>query len=93
MEDYLADELVRSAVERQLEILGEALARLARYHPEIASRIPDLREAIGFRNVLSHGYDTVNPVKVWDAARDDLPSLVADLSALMAELDPAGSDD
>ncbi|MFL5259174.1 MAG: DUF86 domain-containing protein [Hyphomicrobiales bacterium] len=93
IEDYLADDLIRSAVERQFEILGEALARLARYHPEIAARIPDLRQAIGFRNVLSHGYDIVDPVRVWEAARDDLPALLANLSALITELDPAGSGD
>lgn len=54
-EHYLTDQLLRSAVERQCEILGEALNRLRRSAPEIASRIPDAARAIAFRNLLIHG--------------------------------------
>ena len=48
---YLADELTRSAVERQFEVAGEALARLAKESPALAERIPDYRQVIAFRNV------------------------------------------
>jgi uncharacterized protein with HEPN domain len=54
-DDYLADRLLRSAVERQLEIVGEALNRLAKEVPALAARIPDLRPAIAARNVLIEG--------------------------------------
>lgn len=57
--DYAGDERLRLAVERQLIILGEALAVLRRSAPEIAARLPDLAAAIALRNVLVHGYAKV----------------------------------
>lgn len=53
---YHADDLVRAAVERQFEVIGEALAQLARHSPDIVTEVPHWREAIGFHNVLIHGY-------------------------------------
>ena len=59
-EQYRADEMLRSAVERQLSVLGEALSRLDKESPEVAARIPDHRKIIGFRNILVHGYASVD---------------------------------
>ena len=53
--DYLADRMLRSAVERQFEIIGEALSQLAKTDPDLAARISDVRRIIDFRNVLIHG--------------------------------------
>ncbi len=58
--DYEADELLRSAVERQFEIIGEAFNRLTKVDALIADQIPDLPRIIAFRNVLIHGYATVD---------------------------------
>jgi uncharacterized protein with HEPN domain len=82
-EDYLADRLLRSAVERQCEILGEALGRLARLAPDLAARIPELPRAVAFRNLLIHGYATVDDATVWRIATEDVPVLAARLDALM----------
>lgn len=49
------DIVLRSAVERQFEIIGEALAQLARIDAAMAQKVPDLRQIIAFRNVLIHG--------------------------------------
>lgn len=84
---FRTDELVRSGVERKLEIVGEALNRLSRDHPELASQIPDIGRIIGFRNVLAHGYDVVDDEVVWDAVTTDLPELTASVEALLAELE------
>ena len=54
-DDYLADEMLRSTVERQFEILGEALAQRSRADPKLAAQIPDAGNAIGFRNVRIRG--------------------------------------
>jgi len=58
--DYLADLMLRSAVERQFEIMGEALNRLSREAPGLAARLPDLRRAIAMRNALIHGYREID---------------------------------
>jgi uncharacterized protein with HEPN domain len=74
--DFDSD-LLRSAVERQLEILGEALGQLARIDPMLAAKIPDLRQVVAFRNVLIHGYALIDRARVWRAVQDDLPTLRA----------------
>jgi uncharacterized protein with HEPN domain len=53
IEDYKADRLLRSAVERQLTIVGEAVAQLSRLTPDLAQRVPDQIRVIALRNVLS----------------------------------------
>ena len=53
-DDYQGDELLRSGVERQLAIVGEALRQLRRIDPATAGSIAQLSRAVGFRNVLVH---------------------------------------
>lgn len=83
--DYQADPMLRSAVERQFEIIGEALTQLARMNPELAERIPDRRRIIDFRNVLAHAYAIVDPTLVWQATQENLPPLLAVLTDLIEE--------
>ena len=82
--EFDRDIVLRSAVERQFEIIGEALAQLARIDAATAQRVPDLRQIIAFRNVLIHGYATVDPARVWRVIEDNLPPLRAALAALLA---------
>lgn len=58
--DYRGDRLLRQAIERNFEIIGEALRRLAARDAETAARIGDYRQIIAFRNILIHGYDLVD---------------------------------
>ncbi|MBE7417201.1 MAG: DUF86 domain-containing protein [Ideonella sp.] len=83
LDSYRANALVRSAVERQLEILGEAGKRALDEESALRSRIPDLELAIGLRNRLIHGYDRVLHGVVVDTVRRDLPRLI---EALESEL-------
>ena len=85
LDDYLADAMLRAAVERQFEIIGEALSQLAKAAPSIAQRIPDIGEIVAFRNLLIHGYATVNYETVWRTVEDDLASLRNRLGELLAE--------
>ena len=63
-EQYTADRWFRRAVEREFEIIGEALNRLDRLAPAVASRITSLRHIVDFRNRIIHGYDSVDDVIV-----------------------------
>jgi uncharacterized protein with HEPN domain len=85
LEDYLEDELLRSAVERQFEIIGEALNQALREAPEIEKRITEARSIVGFRNVLAHGYSEVEDHTVWGILTDRLPRLLQEVDALLAE--------
>ena len=84
-DDYERDIMLRSAVERQFTIIGEAMALLARYDAEVAARISEYPRIIAFRNVLIHGYADVNDALVWGMLEADLPKLIAEVRALLGE--------
>lgn len=88
LDGYLVDWMRQSAVERQLEIVGEALARIRRDDAATAERIPDLHAVIAARNVIIHRYDTVDHVRVWAMLHHDVPALIPVLRALLAEFGP-----
>jgi uncharacterized protein with HEPN domain len=83
--EFDADIVIRSAVERQFEIIGEALGRLAQIDPETAARIPDLPQIVAFRNILIHGYAVIDRARVWRAVEADLPGLRTVLARLLDE--------
>ena len=84
---YLGSPLLRSGVERQLEILGEALNQLEKAAPAIAARVPDLRSAVDLRNVLIHGYAKLNQRIIWATAQEDVPRLRAALEEILRSLE------
>ena len=80
--------LVRSAIERQLEILGEACLRAVQADPEIRQRLPEVAFAIGLRNKIIHGYDRIENAVVYDTLVHDLPVLEQRLEKELAEQPP-----
>ena len=74
-ETFATHSLIRSAVERQFEIIGEALNQLSKIAPELASQIPDLPRIVAFRNILIHGYATLDYHTVWRVIHESLPAL------------------
>lgn len=74
-EDYSTDLMLRSAVERQFEIIGEALNQLHKLSPETTEQIPNVRDIVDFRNLLIHGYASINHKIVWKAIHQSLPAL------------------
>jgi len=71
-DDYLSDEMLQSAVERQFEIIGEAMGKLNKIAPDEAVRFVDFKKMIAFRNVLIHGYATIDPMIVWGVVESNL---------------------
>ncbi len=86
LEDYSGDRLLKQAVERNFEIIGEAVGRLARNDPKTAQRIGEHERIVAFRNVLIHGYDLVDDELVWDTIENKLPALLVEVEALLEEL-------
>ncbi len=84
-ETYVLDALRRSAVERQLEIIGEALKNLRASGSESAEAIPDLHRIVGLRNVLAHGYAVVDDRVVWVAASRRVPALALVVAQLLGD--------
>ena len=87
IDDYRSDRVLRQAIERNFEIIGEAIRRLAQHDPEAAARIGDYRQIIAFRNVLIHGYDLVDHALVWSAIESQVPALLRDVEALLPAKD------
>ena len=84
-DEYHRDSLLRSGVERQFEIIGEALNRLKRFGQDLTSRITASERIIGFRNILIHGYDIVDDHVVWDVIANYLPTLQQEVVDLLKE--------
>ena len=84
--DYETDSMLRSAVERQFEIIGEALGRLSRDNRAIAEKIPELPRIVDFRNVLIHAYASVDDELVWSVATEKLGTLLDSLNELLREV-------
>lgn len=83
---YQRDELLRSAVERQFEILGEALNQLSRVDADTAGKIPELPRIVAFRNILIHGYASVDDRLVWGVIENQLVPLLGVVATLLAEV-------
>lgn len=72
---FAESSLLRSAVERQFEIIGEALNRAVRDDETLADRVPDIPRIVGLRNRLIHGYDAVDDELVWDIVQTKIKPL------------------
>jgi uncharacterized protein with HEPN domain len=84
-EEYCNDPMLRSAVERQFEIIGEALNQLLRREPGLKDKISDASLIISFRNRLIHGYTTVSDEVVWGVVEGYLPVLSGEVRSLLRE--------
>jgi uncharacterized protein with HEPN domain len=85
---YQQDLMLRSAVERQLEILGEACTRLAREHPALFDELPSARSAVALRNRIAHGYDHIDDQTVFETVTRNLPAFEGELQRWLRVLDP-----
>lgn len=87
LEELRNDRAFRSAVERELQIIGEALMQLVRVAPSIAERVSEHQRIIGFRHILVHGYDILDQDLVWTVVREKLPILRDEVQVLLKQRD------
>jgi uncharacterized protein with HEPN domain len=83
--EYAHDPLLRSGVERQVEIIGEALNQLAKIGPDEVARITDYRRIIALRNILAHGYARVDHRVIWNILEHNLPLLRREVDGLIRQ--------
>ena len=82
---YVRDRVFRSAVERELQIIGEALLQLRQLDDEYVQQIAEHQQIISFRHVLVHGYHKLKPDVVWNVLTTKLPLLDSQLETLLGE--------
>lgn len=85
-EDYASDNLLRSAVERQFMIMGEALSKLRQVDPATTERLRDLPQIVAFRNILVHGYADVEDAIVWRTVASELTPFIDEINDLLSEV-------
>ncbi len=82
--EYFSTDLkTQMAVERSLEIIGEASNRILKTDEATAEQISDIREIIDTRNRISHGYESVSYKVLWNIIQNDLPILKKKVSELL----------
>ena len=80
-ENYISDLKLRRAIERNLEIIGEAMNRILKEEPSFI--IENSKRIIGLRNQIIHGYDSVSDENIWGVVVNHLPSLKKDIESLI----------
>ncbi|MDE6235061.1 MAG: DUF86 domain-containing protein [Muribaculaceae bacterium] len=82
---FESDLLRRSAVERKVEIMGEAINRILKINPDFS--LPNAKEIINTRNRIIHGYDSVTPEFLWGLILRHIPTLKIDIQYLISKYD------
>jgi uncharacterized protein with HEPN domain len=83
--EYAGDEVLISAVERELITIGEALNRTVQLAPELATRISSVRQIVAMRNQMMHNYPQIESETVWLVVQRDIPRLLDEVRDLLAQ--------
>lgn len=83
--EYLKDILLKRAVERNLEIIGEAMNRILKEEPDFT--IENARRIVGLRNQIIHGYDSVSDENIWGIVVNHIPRLKKEVELLIKNLE------
>ena len=84
-EDYLADWKLRLAVERCIEIIGEAMSRILKLEPEVP--ISHAKAIIGTRNRIIHAYDAISEDIIWAIIVNHLARLKEEVKRVMSTIE------
>ena len=83
--DYQQNTMRKRAVERNLEIIGEAVNRIIKRDGTYAEKISNSQAIIGLRNQVIHAYDNISDENIWSILINHLPKLKADVDLLISE--------
>lgn len=90
LDAYRRERLIRSSVEREFIIIGEAISALSHRVPELFDAIGHARRIVDFRNQLTHEYPNVDDTIVWAIADRDVPTLRSECESLLARFTAEG---
>ena len=90
---YCATRFIRSSVEREVILIGAALASLLRVERDLPRRLPHSRPFVDLGDRLEHGYYAVSRSEVWSIATDEVPLLRDECRAILAEREGEGEGD
>ena len=82
-EEYMNNKTKRRAVERELEIIGEAVSKLLKINPDIP--ITHGRVIVDLRNRVIHAYDSVDNIIIWKIIMKDIPVLLTEVQNLRSQ--------
>lgn len=85
LDELINDRAFQLILEREFEIIGEALYRIRNMDADMFGKIPSGSQIIAMRNILAHGYDRVDYEIIWDAATHELDSLKRHLESIRVE--------
>lgn len=83
--EYQQDLILKRAIERELEIIGEAMNRVIKSDPSFIDKITDAKDIIGLRNQVIHAYDNISDENIWAIVINHLPLLKSEVSNLLNE--------
>lgn len=83
--EFKKDLKTQKAVERNIEIIGEAVNQILKAHPEI--EISNSRKIVDTRNRIIHGYDSVSSETIWGISINNLPKLKDETEQLIKQFD------
>jgi uncharacterized protein with HEPN domain len=83
LEEYLTNKTKRRAVERELEIIGEAMSKLLKINPDIS--LSYSRIIVDLRNKVIHAYDNVDDILIWKIVNKDVPKLLSEAKTILNE--------
>jgi uncharacterized protein with HEPN domain len=79
--DYTKDIVLKRAIERNLEIIGEAMNRILKEEPEFS--IKNAKRIVGLRNQIIHGYDSISDENIWGIVINHIPKLKSEIEKLI----------
>lgn len=81
--NFSDDIILQRAIERDLEIIGEAVRKILELKPD--AEITSSKHIIGLRNIIAHAYDSVEPEMLWGIIQKNIPVLVVEIKKLKGE--------
>ncbi len=87
---YQSNTILKRAVERDLEIIGEAVNRIIKRDPDFP--ITNAKRIVGLRNQIIHAYDNISDESIWSIISKHIPALKVEIQSLIDRLDNADID-